>query len=59
MERVMGMTAMDGGNTGNARLHGGGRYDYKEVIGRIEPGAKTENDSGDKVEEQLPVRTIR
>jgi hypothetical protein len=22
------------------------RYDYKEVIGRVEPGAETENESG-------------
>lgn len=25
------------------RLHGRGRYDYREVIGRVEPGAETEN----------------
>ncbi len=32
---------MDGG-----RLHGWRRYDYKDVIGRVEPGAETERMSG-------------
>jgi len=34
----------------DVRLQGCRRYDYKEVIGRVEPGAETENDSGDQVE---------
>ena len=28
--------------TGLTRLHGCRRYDYMEVIGRVEPGAETE-----------------
>ena len=28
------------------RLHGCRRYDYREVIGRVEPGAETESDAG-------------
>jgi len=28
------------------RLHGYRRYDYMEVIGRVESGTETENDSG-------------
>ena len=28
------------------RLHGCRRYDYMEVIGRVESGTETENDSG-------------
>ena len=45
----------DGGNVARGhgvrsdqhpRLHGCRRYDYMEVIGRVESGTETENDSG-------------
>ncbi len=32
------------------RLNGLRRYYYMEVIGRVEPGAETENESGDRVD---------
>ncbi len=35
------MTAMDGGNTGNAgRLQGSRRYDSRDGIGRVESGQR-------------------
>ena len=34
----------------DVRLQGCRRYDYMDVIGRVESGSETENDSGDKVE---------
>ena len=33
------------------RLQGRRRYDYKDVIGRVASGTETENDSGDKVDQ--------
>ena len=34
------------------RLHGCRRYGYREVTGRVEPGAETESDAGAKAEDR-------
>ncbi len=41
---------MDGLMPCSTRLQGRRRYDYMEVIGRVDSGTETENESGDRVE---------
>ncbi len=46
VERLLSsVTVMDGGSTGKARLQGSRRYDYMEVIGRVESGTETESEA--------------
>ncbi len=51
---MIGISAQDVQISGSmTRLHGCRRYDYMEVIGRVESGTEAENESGERIEEVL------
>jgi len=46
MEPLIKYALRHAGEYQHPRLHGCWRYDYMEVIGRVESGTETESDSG-------------